>query len=710
MTQKLLLPFLLVLATSLGALGGWAKFGIIKTRASFVMHHPPAFHAPGRQLTLEVTSLDPRGGPVVAPRLEQLLDQSLGKEDLKLMPGAPTVLECAVTEAAAQVERQKRSESVNVHVGEHTETDKNGKEKTVEDCKYKQVEVTYLVSSGRLSLNVTATDATSRSVLFTDAIHEEYKKESAVDGPKKCGGATYEVAGDQLRDSDAVFARLSERAAAAVARLAAGYDEPREVLLAVDDELKAGNRDALSGNWDQALEKWTAASVRKQDTEAARQYNLGVAREALAAAAMRKEALDEAASHLKEAEQCYQQALKLGPGEKYFRDTLERLERDRQVLERERGEQVLKQAETAETAGPPTPTPATPTVNIPLEGWPEGEPDFVHTYRAYVRGRVDARKEVSDALKSSLISDASDYEVKPGVAARIVDSEFDRFRVLRENQQKYIDLYKELAADGRISPDEREVLKKRQRTLHLADDWVKEAEEGRVQRAAESPPPAATVSASRGGDRCGNAREDIRQAEALAEKGQPAQARTLLRSALLVCPSDGQNLNLLAEAYDLLGDYPQAGTFREQAMRMQGVSAKPTVDFRASSSSIERGQTATLNWNTSYATEVEITPGIGRVAAKGAKIVAPTSATTYQLAARGLGGSATASREILVTTPRLAEADVLDLLTSGVPKARIAQLAAERGVAFDVSAEVEQRLRGAGADDSLIRALKRAHR
>lgn len=710
MTRKRLLHFLFVVATSIAIPAGWAKFGIIKTRASFVMHHPPAFHAPGKQLTLEVTSLDPRGGPAVAPRLEQLLEQSLGKEDLKLMPGAPTVLQCAATEAAAQVERQKRSESVNVHVGEHTETDKEGKEKTVEDCKYKQVEVTYLVSSGRLSLNVTATDATSRSVLFTDAIHKEYKKESAVDGPKKCGGATYEAAGDQLRDPNAIFARLSELAATAVVRLAAGYDEPREALLAVDNELKAGNRDALSGNWDQALEKWTAASVRKQDTEAARQYNLGVANEVLAAAAMRAEALDKAASHLKEAEQCYQQALKLDPGEKYFRDTLVRLQRDRQVLERERGEQILKQAETAETAGPPAPAPRTPTASIPLEGWPEGEPDFMHTYRAYVRGRVEARKEVSDALKNSLISDASDYEVKPGVAARIVDSEFDRLRVLRENGQKYSELYKELAADGRISPDEREILKRRQRTLHLSDEWVKEAEEGRVQRAAEGPPPVATVSASRGGDRCANAREDIRQAKALAESSQPTQARTVLRSALLVCPSNGQNLNLLAEAYDLLGDYPQAGTFREQAMRMQGVSAKPTVDFTASSFSIDRGQTATLNWNTSYATEVEINLGIGRVAAKGAKIVAPTSATTYQLAARGPGGSAMASLEIQVTTPRLAEADVLDLLTSGVPKARIAQLAAERGVGFEVTPGAEQRLRAAGADDNLIRALKRAYR
>jgi hypothetical protein len=213
---------------------------------------------------------------------------------------------------------------------------------------------------------------------------------------------------------------------------------------------------------------------------------------------------------------------------------------------------------------------------------------------------------------------------------------------------------------------------------------------------------------AQGADRCADARDDIRRAKGLAEGGQETQARNLLRSALLACPMNAQNLELLAEVYDSLGDLAQAGTFRAQAMRVRGISSKPTVDFTASSPSIERGQTADLNWTSRYATEVEITPDLGRVPAKGTKTVAPTSTATYQLRARGPGGTATAPVEITVTLPRLTEANIVELLKNEVPKMRIAKLAEERGISFQLSADVEQRLRAAGADDTVIEALKKA--
>ncbi len=63
-----------------------------------------------------------------------------------------------------------------------------------------------------------------------------------------------------------------------------------------------------------------------------------------------------------------------------------------------------------------------------------------------------------------------------------------------------------------------------------------------------------------------------------------------------------------------------------------------------------------------------------------------------------------------MTLPRLTEADILDLLKSEVSHVRIAQLAAERGVSFDMAAQNEQALRDAGADDDLIDALRKARR
>jgi len=210
----------------------------------------------------------------------------------------------------------------------------------------------------------------------------------------------------------------------------------------------------------------------------------------------------------------------------------------------------------------------------------------------------------------------------------------------------------------------------------------------------------------RGADRCADARDDIRRARAVAEAGQDTQARSLLRSALFACPANPQNLNLLAEAYDALGELAQAGTYRERAMRLAGISAKPTVSFTSPQTSIERGQTTTLSWDCSYATAVEINPELGRVPAKGTKTVAPSSTATYQLTARGPGGAATAALEIIVTLPRLTVDNIVDLLRNEVPKPRIAKLVAERGISFDLTLEVEEKLRSAGADDAVIDAVR----
>ena len=459
----------------IGAAPGAAKFGITKTRARFMMRHPPAFHTPGREIRMEVTSIDRRGG-MAAPRLQQLLGQALIRENFKLTPTAAAILQGALNEVAASVDRQARSESVNVHVGEHTEYGKDGKAKKVEDCKYQTSTVTYLVSSGRAALNVTATDAKTQTVLLTQLLPRNYREESAVDGPQQCSGGTYNLSASQLQDPQVILNRLTEQLVTEAVKLVAGYDEPREVLLAVDDELKPGNAPALGGNWQAALDAWTNASVpaKKKDTEAARRYNLGVAREALAAAAMRNEALEEATAHLNEAEKLYSEALQLDPGEKYFRDTLTRLQNDRQVLQKEQEHQMLKQAEMAP---PPEAAPATVTVNIPLAGWPENEPEAVHDFRAYVRMRVAGQKEEpNEALEKTLLARAAGYGVKEGTALQVVDSEVKRFLLLRQNLNEYRELFQEAAADGVVTAEERAVLQKSQKTLHLSQSQLKEVE------------------------------------------------------------------------------------------------------------------------------------------------------------------------------------------------------------------------------------------
>lgn len=79
--------------------------------------------------------------------------------------------------------------------------------------------------------------------------------------------------------------------------------------------------------------------------------------------------------------------------------------------------------------------------------------------------------------------------------------------------------------------------------------------------------------------------------------------------------------------------------------------ARPTANLTAEPTSIERGKSATLKWNSSNATSAELNQGIGAVSTSGSREVFPTETTTYQLSVKGDGGTATASATVTVRTP-----------------------------------------------------------
>jgi peptidoglycan-associated lipoprotein len=77
---------------------------------------------------------------------------------------------------------------------------------------------------------------------------------------------------------------------------------------------------------------------------------------------------------------------------------------------------------------------------------------------------------------------------------------------------------------------------------------------------------------------------------------------------------------------------------------------QPTASLTANPSSIQKGQSTTLSWQTTNATEVTL-EGIGTVAASGSKQVTPTESTTYRLTAKGAGGTQEATARVTVTLP-----------------------------------------------------------
>jgi peptidoglycan-associated lipoprotein len=76
--------------------------------------------------------------------------------------------------------------------------------------------------------------------------------------------------------------------------------------------------------------------------------------------------------------------------------------------------------------------------------------------------------------------------------------------------------------------------------------------------------------------------------------------------------------------------------------------AQPTVTINASTTSINPGEAVTLTWSSTDATDLNLSPGVGRVAPSGTTTVTPRESTTYQITANGPGGSATASVRITV--------------------------------------------------------------
>ncbi len=79
---------------------------------------------------------------------------------------------------------------------------------------------------------------------------------------------------------------------------------------------------------------------------------------------------------------------------------------------------------------------------------------------------------------------------------------------------------------------------------------------------------------------------------------------------------------------------------------------KPVISsFTAEPTTIEKGQSSTLRWSISGATDMTIDQGIGPVQSSGSRQVFPANSTTYTLVANGPGGSDTRSVTVEVTTP-----------------------------------------------------------
>jgi peptidoglycan-associated lipoprotein len=79
--------------------------------------------------------------------------------------------------------------------------------------------------------------------------------------------------------------------------------------------------------------------------------------------------------------------------------------------------------------------------------------------------------------------------------------------------------------------------------------------------------------------------------------------------------------------------------------------ARPTVTLQASPTSVNKGESSTLSWNSTDATQLSIAPEVGAVTAQGSTKVTPSDSTTYTITATGPGGSTSATASVTVNAP-----------------------------------------------------------
>jgi hypothetical protein len=294
--------------------GAEAKFGISKTKVTLKRTRPPEIVLLGDTVTVEVSgrarAITDRQLDSIRQRVEDAIAADASKT---LVPrGGDSLVRISVDDFEARVNDNITYETHYVKTGERQEWDDKKKKMVTKDVYGNKTEpVRVRTVKGRIGAHVEATTpAGPRTADAGAGYSDEFKGEVRIP--------------EQASSEDSLEHYLVELAGRHAAATVSFSPDPVEALLAVDGDLKDGNRLAQGGLWKEALGNWVDRKPFKGDKEAARMHNIGVAHEALAYALP----IDspEHRAELVQAQDFYKKALGLDPGEKYFSEPMQRIE------------------------------------------------------------------------------------------------------------------------------------------------------------------------------------------------------------------------------------------------------------------------------------------------------------------------------------------------------------------------------------------------
>jgi hypothetical protein len=291
-----------------------AKFGISKTKVILKRTRPPEIVLTGETVTVEASgrarAISDRQLDSIRQRVEDALSADTSKR--LVARGADSVVHVSVDDFEAKVNDNVIYETHYVKIGERQEWDAKKKQNVTKDVYGNKSEpVRVRNARGRIGAHVEATTPSGPRTADAGASYQdEFKGEVRIP--------------EQASSESSLEHYLVERAGQHAAATVTFSPDPVEALLAVDGDLKDGNRLAQGGLWKEALGNWVDRKPFKGDKEAARMHNIGVAHEALAYALPIDSA--EHRAELAQAQDFYKKALALDPGEKYFAEPMQRIE------------------------------------------------------------------------------------------------------------------------------------------------------------------------------------------------------------------------------------------------------------------------------------------------------------------------------------------------------------------------------------------------
>jgi len=474
-----------------------ADFGIrTKHSATITVSRPPDALLRGKTIAI-------KSRPGVAFQAQQALELAIEKALSGEYTPTKTSPELVLAFAVARVEPVQarnviQTERRNVKVGQ--KPGKNiitGKPTMVDNYQIRDVPVQYWEARGALALQITVHD---NSGVLLDSFDAKGEYLSRVEVSVNHVATNKEA----LPTAQALQADLIAQAADDIRKRYTKTTEPVEVRLTVDDPLRPGNAQAMSGQWKEALASWTAATMKKNAGD--RAYNMAVAHEALAYQAYdASRNPDDAQESFQKALQFYDEALRSDPGEKFFKEAIERCgqmktnfarAKDQYAAQERLAQLEVAKAETKlqeQDEKRKQEEEALAELNSKRADT-QDEADF----RMIARGRLKSLNgEVPADFQAKLVAFGQQaYKLEGVPARRVVHQEVERKNRVGANLELYKQTFADLVgADKTLDANDRSALTRLAARLELAPDELKsiEAQFQFNDLTAPPPPPAPTA-------------------------------------------------------------------------------------------------------------------------------------------------------------------------------------------------------------------------